>query len=200
MTSEEEPSSDTQPGILDRLLKRRVVQSAAIYIAVAWGAVEIFLTLQEQFGWPAWMSRALLALFIAGFPLVVAFAWFQDIGSKLARGLLVFAAAAIAAVALLLTLQSGKQAPMPTATVSEAIATVAVLPFVNDTGSGEDNFLAQIFTQELTGRLSKHPDLSVIQEDSINLPRQFSKALLNARTFLSFIRNSLIALTSSKAK
>ncbi|MGD8533559.1 MAG: hypothetical protein PVG80_09425, partial [Gammaproteobacteria bacterium] len=52
----------------------------------------------------------------------------------------------------------------------EAIATVAVLPFENGTGDPAFDYLASGFTGELIGRLSKHPDLAVVQEESIQAP------------------------------
>ena len=112
MSDKEQPAEDAG-GLIARLFKRHVVQSAAIYIAVAWGAVEILLTLQEKLGWPEWLSRVALALFIAGFPVVIIWSWFKDLQSRWAKSAVVVVAVALACAAFLLTLSSdpGPRAP-----------------------------------------------------------------------------------------
>jgi TolB-like protein len=78
-----------------------------------------------------------------------------------------------AGVALWLTLSTEPPRRSPAAQlppISEAIATVAVLPFENGTGDPAFDYLASGFTGELIGRLSKHPDLAVVQEESIQAP------------------------------
>ena len=63
---------------MEKLLKRKVIQAGAVYVAVAWGAVEILLTMQEQLGWADLLPKAALALFVTGFPIVIIWSWFQD--------------------------------------------------------------------------------------------------------------------------
>jgi len=160
-------------GLFDRLLKRHVVQAAAIYLAVAWGAVEILITLQEKLGWPETISVWATRLFVVGFPVAVILAWRRDIESRAARFGLVTLAVVAASVALWLTLSTD---PVPRAAasiyppVSETIATVAILPFENGSGDPAYDYLANGFTGELIGRLSKHPDLAVVQQDSVLSP------------------------------
>ena len=75
MNQEKKAENSGNSGLFDRLLQRRVIQSVVIYVAAAWGVVEILLTMQETFGWPAWLARVVLALFIAGFPAVLMLPW-----------------------------------------------------------------------------------------------------------------------------
>ena len=172
MSDKEQPAEDAG-GLIGRLFKRHVIQSAAIYVAVAWGAVEILLTLQEKLGWPEWLSRVALGLFIAGFPVVIIWSWFKDLQSRWAKSAVVVMAVALACAAFLLTLSSD---PVPRAPasklppISEAVATVAIIPFENVTGDQAYDYLVNGFTGELIGRLSKHPDLAIIQEESIKAP------------------------------
>jgi TolB-like protein len=169
LSNKKQPADDAG-GLIARLLNRRVIQSAAIYIAVAWGAVEILLTLQEKLGWPEWLSRVALALFIAGFPIVVIWSWYKDLQSRWAKSAVLVVAIVLAGSAFLLTLSSDPTLRAPAAKlppVSESIATVAVIPFENITGDPAYDYLVTGFTGELIGRLSKHPDLAVVQEDSI---------------------------------
>ncbi len=140
---------------------------------MAWGAVEILITLQEKLGWPETISTWATRLFIAGFPVAVILAWRRDLESRAARFGLVTLAVATASVALWLTLSTD---PVPRAPVSnlppvnETIATVAILPFENGSGDPAYDYLANGFTGDLIGRLSKHPDLAVIQQDSVEAP------------------------------
>jgi TolB-like protein len=163
----QEEKSKSNKSLVERLLQRRVIQSAAIYVAVAWSAVEILLTMQETLGWPVWLARVALALFIAGFPLVLVISWFRDIGTRAGRLVLVIGAASLAGLAFWITLSSSPPTKPNLNPVSKSIATVAILPFENATADGSKDYLARGFTAELIGRLSKHPDLAVIQEDSI---------------------------------
>jgi hypothetical protein len=130
----EEKKPGRNPGFVDRLIKRHVIQAAAIYIAVAWGALEILITLQEKLGWPEAISTWATRLFVAGFPLAVILAWRRDIKSRPAKVGLVALAVGVAGVALWLTWSVGPGPGGPAAKlppVSEAVATVAVLPFEN---------------------------------------------------------------------
>ena len=165
----DEASANRPQSLLRRLIKRHVIQSAAIYIAVAWGALEILITLQEKLGWAPMISTWATRLFVAGFPIAIILAWRRDIESRIARFGLVAAAFLAAGVALWLTLSTGpveRVAHTNTAPVNPSIATVAILPFENATGDGAFDYLASGFTGELIGRLSKHPDLAIIQEES----------------------------------
>jgi len=173
LKKEEDTAGSERAGLINRLIKRHVIQAAAIYVAVAWGALEILITLQEKLGWPELISVWATRLFVVGFPLAVILAWRRDLESRAARFGLAGLAFVAAAVALWLTLATGPVQRAPGADlppVSKAIATVAVLPFDNGTGDPAFDYLASGFTGELIGRLSKHPDLAVVQEESIRAP------------------------------
>ena len=54
--SDEQEAAPGNDGLIKRLFRRHVIQTAAIYVAVAWGAVEILLTMTERLGWPDWIN------------------------------------------------------------------------------------------------------------------------------------------------
>jgi formylglycine-generating enzyme required for sulfatase activity/predicted esterase len=62
------------------LARRRVFQVIALYLALAWGFTEIFTTVSETLGWPAWTRTAVVVLFILGFPAAMLLAWLFDVG------------------------------------------------------------------------------------------------------------------------
>jgi len=173
LENEQDAAGRGGTGLIERLIRRHVIQASAIYIAVAWGALEILITLQEKLGWPESISTWATRLFVAGFPVAIILAWRRDLESRAARVGLVGLAVAAAGTAMWLTLSTGP-APDPAGArlppVSEALATVAVMPFDNGTGDKAYDYLASGFTGELIGRLSKHPDLAVVQEESLRAP------------------------------
>jgi TolB-like protein len=172
---EEQETTSEGGGVIERLLERHVIQTAAIYVAVAWGAVEILLTLTETLGWPKWINAVALAVFIAGFPVVIILSWYRDVKSRTARSLLVVFAIAMGTVAFwLVSTSSGPRLPArSTSSVpyrTQTVATVAVLPFENLTGDESQQYIANGFTDDIISRLSKHPDLAVVQNESANSP------------------------------
>ena len=61
------------------LRERKVVQVAAIYGAVAWGATEVVVTLVQQLFLPQWVSTLAVIGFVVGFPVAMFLAWTFDI-------------------------------------------------------------------------------------------------------------------------
>jgi len=173
--SDEQEAASGSDSLIKRLFRRHVIQAAAIYVAVAWGAVEILLTLTERLGWPDWINTVALAIFIAGFPVVIILSWYRDVESKAARSLLVVFALAMGVTAFwLVSTSSGPQAPVPSASAgpyqTQTVATIAILSFENLTGDESQQYIANGFTDDIISRLSKHPDLAVIQNESSNSP------------------------------
>ena len=61
------------------LRKRKVFQTAAVYIAVTWGATEILVTVAERLYMPAWVPTLAVIAFVVGFPVAMFLAWTFDI-------------------------------------------------------------------------------------------------------------------------
>ena len=55
--------------IIGELRKRKVVQAAAIYGAVAWGATEVVVTVVDRLFLPHWVATLAVIGFVVGFPL-----------------------------------------------------------------------------------------------------------------------------------
>ena len=64
---------------IGELRKRKVVQAAAIYGAVAWGVTEIVVTVVEQLFLPQWVSTLAVIGFVVGFPVAMFLSWTFDI-------------------------------------------------------------------------------------------------------------------------
>jgi adenylate cyclase len=61
------------------LRKRKVVQAAAIYVAVAWGVTEIVVTIVDQLLLPQWVATLTVIFFVVGFPVTMFLSWTFDI-------------------------------------------------------------------------------------------------------------------------
>jgi hypothetical protein len=60
------------------LRKRKVLQAAAIYGAIAWGVTEVVVTVVEQLYLPPWISTLATIFFVVGFPVAMFLAWTFD--------------------------------------------------------------------------------------------------------------------------
>ena len=66
--------------VFDELKQRKVLQTAALYFAIAWRVTEVLSFLVERIPvFPAWTETAIAILFILGFPVAVFLAWMFDI-------------------------------------------------------------------------------------------------------------------------
>lgn len=70
---------DNKLGLLAELKRRRVFRSAATYLVVAWLAIQVASIVFPEFSAPDWAMRALIILFVAGFPPAMLAAWTLDI-------------------------------------------------------------------------------------------------------------------------
>lgn len=68
-----------KPSLFAELRKRKVVQAAAIYGAVAWGVTEVVVTIVEQLFLPQWVATLAVIFFVVGFPVAMFLAWTFDV-------------------------------------------------------------------------------------------------------------------------
>jgi TolB-like protein/Tfp pilus assembly protein PilF len=79
---------DQSKGIWAELRRRRVVSSAAAYAAVAFVLLQLAEIVFPAFGFDQQAMRVLVAIILAGFPIVLAFSWVFDVtreGLKMTR-------------------------------------------------------------------------------------------------------------------
>jgi TolB-like protein/thioredoxin-like negative regulator of GroEL len=171
----------------EELQKRRVIKVAAIYGAVAWGAIEIIVTVAEQLFLPPWISRLAVISFVVGFPIAMFLAWTFDItpegiqrteiGSR--RGLV----SILGAVSLLLLGTAGLFLLIRPATQeliradSSPVAlpkSIVILPFENMSRNPDDNYLSEGFSDQLRDQLGRVSGLRIAARSSSNSVRQRS--------------------------
>lgn len=167
-----------QAGWLAELRRRNVHRVLVAYLAVGWLLAQVAEFLSDAFGWPGWVLRALVILFLLGLPAALALAWFFEwTPSGPVREESVRSAATLRlrphrgfdlAVAALLALALGYfiathdwrgVAPRPQATTGPA--TLAVLPFKPVVATDRDEALEFGMADTLITRLSGIADVAV---------------------------------------
>jgi hypothetical protein len=78
-SNEPNVADSTLAAWVSELMDRHVIRTAVIYFVVAWALTESGTMVAETLSAPAWVSKALVIAFIAGFPLAVMLSWIYDI-------------------------------------------------------------------------------------------------------------------------
>jgi TolB-like protein len=192
--------------LLADLAKRGVYQAVGIYVAVAWGIIEILITVADRFGWPAWLGDAALILFLTGLPFVVLLSWAFDLtghglqrvepGSLRGKTLIAGGLTLVLGVTAFLFVlrEEPRPAYSPATRVPEGKPVIAVLPFQDFVGEGNSAVQALAFTDEVINRINAHPDLIALDLNSVSNPvfgGLIAQASADAIAFDYVVRGSL---------
>jgi adenylate cyclase len=165
--------------VFDELKHRKVLQTAAWYFAIAWGATEVLSFLIERIPvFPAWTDTAIAILFVLGFPVAMFLAWMFDVrkdgvrradpASGMGKGVI-----ALSVTSLLVATGVLSYLLMPKIEAERGIVqagdlgTIAVLPFENLTGDPSQGYLGVGLAEDIRQRLLAQTDLKVIGRVSI---------------------------------
>ena len=177
-------------GLVSELGRRRVLQAAIIYAAIAWSVTKIMSLLLDALPLSPEWSKALVAIiFVVGFPVAMFLAWCFDIGpggikktqAVTAKDRMTIAAA----MALLVGATAGlfyliyprvlEQADLVSArqqALAEAVAayktnkSIAVLPFVDLSPDQDQEYFADGIAEELLDELTRLKGLNVASRTS----------------------------------
>lgn len=122
---------------LGKIAARRIPQVVGIYLAAGWGLLEFSDWAVRQFGLAISLETSVFTVWAIFFPAVVAAAW-------------------------RFSLPAGARIPIS----APAPRSVAVLPFLNLSGSPEDEYLSDGITDEVIGALAKVESLRVVARTS----------------------------------
>ena len=161
------------------LRRRKVVQAAAIYGAVAWGVTEVVITVVEQLFLPQWISTLAVIGFVVGFPAAMFLAWTFDITPGGIRRTTVTSRRGKASIAVSVLLLVAGTAGLfflirPALEIREANTeagviipnSIAILPFENMDLNPEDSYLADILSDELRDQMGRISGLRVAARSS----------------------------------
>jgi TolB-like protein/Tfp pilus assembly protein PilF len=169
---------------LQRLKQRKLVQWALAYIAAAFALLQGLDIIAQQFGWPDDVRRGITLALIVGFFVVLVLAWYHG-----ERGAQKVSGTELLILALLLAIGGGalwryaqapssvpvsvaavsttQVAPVPTAAaVSIPAKSVAVLPWVNESGNKDEQYFSDGLSENLITALSQFAGLKVISRSS----------------------------------
>lgn len=165
--------------LFEELRKRKVVQAAAIYGAVAWGVTEIVVTIVEQLFLPQWVSTLAVIFFVVGFPVAMFLSWTFDLTSEGLHRTTISSRRGTASIALSMVLLVAGTAGMfflikpaldggdPRAgPVDIAPHSVAVLPFDYSGPNPDDSYLGSGLSDELRDQLGRVDGLGIAARSS----------------------------------
>jgi len=167
--------------LIEELKRRNVFRVAAAYLVVGWLLTEVLTTLLPAFGAPEWMSKAVLLVFGLGFLPAVILSWIYEVtpdgvrrereidrdSSRITNRRLEYftIAAVVVGILFVAIFNSGSDVEVPAPAIG-ADASVAVLPFVNMSGSKDNEYFSDGLTETLLHMLTQIPDLKVAARTS----------------------------------
>lgn len=180
-------TSQAMGSLFQELKRRNVFRVGAAYLVVAWLIVQVIETISRPLSLPDWTEAFFIVLLLAGFPVILIFAWAFELtpeGLKKTSEVkaeesvtattgkkLNFAIIAVLVMSLgyfvwerqSLVEQVEKTASNDTAEIveTEGTASVAVLPFVNMSADPEQEYFSDGISEELLNLLAKIPEIRV---------------------------------------
>ncbi len=161
------------------LRKRKVVQAAAIYGAVAWGVTEIVVTVVEQLYLPQWVATLAVIFFVVGFPIAMFLSWTFDLTADGVQRTTISSRRGTTSIALSMVLLVAGTAGLfflikPEIDDREKWAgsfdiapqSVAVLPFDYSGPNSDDSYLGAGLSDELRDQLGRVKGLRIAARSS----------------------------------
>lgn len=182
--------------LVAELKRRNVIRMAGLYLVGAWLVVQVTDTVFPAFGLPDWALRGVIVLLAIGFVPALVFAWIFELtpegirpdaevdparssaprtARRMNRTILVVLLVALAWFAVdrfLLATRDDAAAVPQAAALAETPATpadeksIAVLPFVDMSQAGDQEYFSDGLAEELLNQLAQIPQLRVIARTS----------------------------------
>ena len=172
--------------LIAELKRRNVFRVGAAYAIMAWLLVEVASVVLPALHLPGWTLTFLIIVILAGFPLVLIFAWAFELtpdGIKREKDLdpaqsiarhggrkldFIMIGALVLALGYVLWERQPPQRESEALNAAEAAAakSIAVLPFVNMSDDPANEYFSDGISEELLNALAKVPELSVAARTS----------------------------------
>jgi len=166
----------------EELKRRNVVRVAVVYIVVAWLVIQIADTVFPALHLPEWTITFVTALLMLGFPVALVFAWAfeltpeglkrdsevdrtQSIAAQTGRKL-DFAIISVLAIAVVYFAATHNWSEELGGSSSANENSIAVLPFVDMSAAGDQEYFADGIAEELLNVLTRMPGLEVASRTS----------------------------------
>lgn len=167
--------------LFNELRRRNVFRVAGVYGVVGWLLAQVAATLENAVSLPEWFDGMVVSLLLLGFPVAMIFAWAfemtpegvkrtaavpegESITAKTGKTLDYVIIGGLALVAVMII--ADRLAPSPSRVASapqskEAHASVAVLPFIDLSPNGDQEFFSDGISEEILNVLVRIPELKV---------------------------------------
>lgn len=183
--------------LFEELKRRNVFRVATAYLVAGWLLTEVLTNVLPAFGAPGWVSRAVTIAFALGFLPTIVLSWVYEVtpdgikrdhevdredphaslGGKRLEYFTI--SAVIVGVIFVAVFSSRSDIDEPASEAIEiADASVAVLPFVNMSGSEDNEYFSDGLTETLLNMLSQIPDLKVAARTSSFAFRDQNKTIV----------------------
>lgn len=171
------------PGFLQEIKRRNVFKVALVYAVAGWLTMQVVDVMFPALQLPEWLTTAIAALLLIGFPFALIFAWAFELtpegikrekdvdrsasithrtGKKLNRTIIVILVVALGFMVFdRFMLQMRDEQPAAASAPTDLKPSVAVLPFVNMSGDVENEYFSDGLSEELLNVLAKIPALHV---------------------------------------
>ena len=175
-------SGKTKESFIHELGRRRIVQVALLYFAIAWTATEVLSFLFEAIPvFPAWSKTLVALLFVLGFPVAMFLAWRFDIGPggiKRTEAATTRGKVTVVAALILLVVSTGglfyliyPQVQEQASKVAESTFdppenSIAIMMFLNVGGDSENVYFSQGIPDTILHKLANLKDLIVVARTS----------------------------------
>ncbi len=168
--------------LVQRLKQRKLVQWSLAYGASSFAFIQVLDVVAQRFGWPDRLEKLLILALAIGFFVTLVLAWYHgERGHQRATGM------ELVILALLLAIGGGLlwryeravptdaapnsaapvQAGVPAASASViSVKSVAVLPFVNESGEKDQQYFSDGLSEDLINALSQFDGVKVISRNS----------------------------------
>jgi len=158
-----------------KLRQRKMAQWAGAYVAAAWALLQVLELAADSYGWPSYVMQTAIGAAVLFFLVTLLLAWYHgERGAQKVSGteLLILALLLAIGGGLLATNFRGDSAPSQaagpenTTPLTTDAKSVAVLPFIDLTQSGDNAWFVDGLTEEILNSLSQLSDLKVIARTS----------------------------------
>lgn len=226
-STEQEPvdHDETSWPFLQELMKRGVVQAGVAHLVIGWILIQVAGETFSNLGLPPWAAPFVTYVVIAGFPIVLVLAWFLEFARgrmtidrgesrDRQRGGLGSNYQAIIAAYVLATLSVGTyhasvgiRVPMPVGTPDAGALqaalpvepdSIAVLRFLNITGSADGRIFSDGLAEDVLDRLARVPGLAVSSRgDAWSLPDNASSDDVRRRLRVAYYLEGSVRLVDT---
>ena len=164
-------------------MRRNVVKVAVVYLIAGWLTMQVADVMFPALNLPEWITSAIAALLLIGFPFALIFAWAFEMtpegikreaevdrsqsitattGKKLNHTIIIILSIALGFMLIdKFVLQNDEAAPTEEIVATDIKPSIAVLPFVNMSDDKDNEYFSDGLSEELLNLLAKIPQLHV---------------------------------------